>query len=148
MLRVRLSTDLLTGLLFLALGGFAIVYGWHYPIGTAARMGPGYYPLAVSLGLVLLGAVLIIRSFFVASETIGSIALRPLIFVLLGTLAFGLLVERTGFVIASFVVVFAARLADRDFRLIEVTLLAAFLVAFVGALFWLGLSLPLKPFVF
>jgi putative tricarboxylic transport membrane protein len=148
MLRMSLSTDLLTGLLFFALGGCAIVYGWHYPTGTAARMGPGYYPFVVSSGLLLLGAILIIRSFFVASETIGSIALRPLFFVLLGTLAFGLLVERTGFVVASFVVVFAARLADRDFRLLEVTLLATFLVAFVAALFWLGLSLPLKPFVF
>jgi Tripartite tricarboxylate transporter TctB family len=148
MLGMRLSTDLLTGLLFLALGGFAIVYGWHYPTGTAARMGPGYYPLLVSSGLIVLGAILFIRSFIWPGENVGTITLRPLFFVLLGTFVFGLLVERTGFVLASFVLVFAARLADRDFRLVEVALLAAVLVAFVAALFWLGLSLPLKPFAF
>jgi len=148
MLRIRLSTDLLTGLLFLALGGFAIIYGWNYPVGSAVRMGPGYYPLLVSCGLALLGTILIIRSFFLPGETIGTIALRPLLFVLIGTLVFGLLVERTGFVLASIVLVFAARLADRDFRFTEVALLAALLIALIAGLFWLGLSLPLKPFVF
>jgi hypothetical protein len=63
-MRIRLSTDFLTGLLFLALGSFAIIYGSRYPIGTASRMGPGYYPLLVSSGLVLLGCILVIRSFF------------------------------------------------------------------------------------
>ena len=40
-MKVRLSADLLTGLLFVALGGFAIIYGSRYAPGTAARMGPG-----------------------------------------------------------------------------------------------------------
>jgi putative tricarboxylic transport membrane protein len=144
-MRIRLSTDLLTGLLFLALAAFALAYGWSYPMGTAARIGPGYYPTLVASGLILLGLVLVVRSFFVPSDTIGEISLRPLFFVLLGTLVFGLMVEHSGFVLASIVLVFAARLADRDFRFVEVALLAGVLVAFIAALFWIGLSLPLKP---
>jgi hypothetical protein len=147
-MRIRLTTDLLTGLLFLGLGAFAIIYGWNYPIGTAARMGPGYYPMILASGLILLGSILVGRSFVTGNDddTLGEIAVRPLVFVLAGTLAFGLVVERTGFILASFLLIFAARLADRDFRLVEVTMLAAVLVVFIGALFWLGLSLPLKPF--
>jgi len=147
-MRIRLTTDLLTGLLFLGLGTFAITYGWNYPIGTAARMGPGYFPWIVAAGLLLLGGILVGRSILIENEAdvLGEVAVRPLLTVLAGTLAFALMVERFGFVLTGFVLVFAARLADRDFRLVEVTILAAVLVAFVAAMFWLGLSLPLRPF--
>ena len=145
-MRIRLTSDLLTGLLFVSLGAFAILYGWNYPAGTAARMGPGYYPTLIACGLILLGAILLGRAFLTQGEAIGTIALRPLLAVLAGTLAFALLVERAGFVLAGIVLVAVVRLADRDFRLIEVAALALGLVAFVAALFWFGLSLPLKPF--
>jgi hypothetical protein len=143
-MRIRLSTDFLTGLLFLALGAFAIIYGSRYPIGTASRMGPGYYPLLVSSGLVLLGIVLVVRSFFLAGDELEAINPRPLFFVLIGTLAFGLLIEHSGFVLAGILVVFLSRFADRDFRLLEVSVLAACLVAFIAGLFHFGLGLPLK----
>lgn len=147
-MRIRLSTDLLTGILFLALAGFVLVYGSRYPLGTASRMGAGYYPTLVSAALLLLGLVLALRGWFKPGEEVGEINPRPLLFVLAGTLAFAFLVERAGFVLAAVVLVFAARLADRGFRLVEVAILAAVLVCFIAALFWLGLSLPLKPFVF
>ena len=143
-MKIRLSTDLLTGLLFLALGAFAIVYGSRYPVGSAARMGPGYFPLLASSGLVLLGLVLVARSFLVTRDQVGVVNPRPLLLVLAGTLAFGLLVERTGLLFAGVLLVFATRLADRDFRLLEVAILAACLVAFAAAVFWYGLGLPLR----
>jgi len=142
---IRISTDLLTGLLFVSLGGFAIAYGWNYPLGTPARIGPGYYPMLVSSGLILIGIVLIGRSILMDSERLEPIAVRPMAFVLTGTLIFGSIVESSGFILASILLVVAARLADRDFRPLEVGILALVLVAFIAALFWLGLSLPLKP---
>lgn len=145
-MRIRITTDLVTGILFVALGLFAIGYGWNYPLGTPSRIGPGYYPLLVSSGLVLLGLILVIRSFFIAGDRIEGIALRPLVAVLLGTFLFGILVEKAGFVISAVLVVVLARLSDRDFRPLEVTILAVVLVGFIGSLFWLGLSLPLHPF--
>jgi hypothetical protein len=145
-LRIRITTDLVTGILFVSLGLFAIGYGWNYPLGTPARIGPGYFPLLVSSGLVLLGLILLIRSFFIAGDRIEGIALRPLAAVLLGTLLFGILVEKAGFVICAVLVVVLARLSDRDFRPLEVAILAVVLVGFIGSLFWFGLSLPLHPF--
>ena len=55
------SSDVLTGLLFLALGGFVILYGLRYAMGTAVRMGPGYFHFVTSVCLMLLGMVLVIR---------------------------------------------------------------------------------------
>jgi hypothetical protein len=143
-MQIRLSSDLLTGLLFLALGAFAMIYGSRYSLGTAARMGPGYYPLLASSGLVLLGVVLVVRSFLAATEPVGAVNLRPLLLILAGTLTFGLLLDRGGFILAALLLVFAVRLADRGFRFLEVAALAAFLLAFTLATFRYGLGMPLR----
>src|SRR5512137_88164 len=143
-MRVRLTPDLLTGLLFLALGGFVLVYGARYPIGSAVRMGPGYFPRLISSGLALLGLVLIVRALLRGGEAIGAIALRPLVVVLLGTFAFGLLIERAGFWVASIVLVFASRLVERELRLAEVGGLALLLTALITVIFRYGLGLPIR----
>ena len=143
-MRIRLSTDLLTGVLFLALGVFAVIYGSRYPLGTAARMGPGYYPLLASSGLILLGIVLVVRSLLAGADDVGAVKVRPVVLILASTLAFGLLIDRAGFILAGVVLVLAARLADREFRPLEVAVLALCLVAFTLAIFRYGLGMPLR----
>jgi hypothetical protein len=129
------------------LGAGALYISWRYPAGTAARMGPGYFPHMVSGLLVLLGGILIVRSWFRPGETIAIVDLRPLLFVLAGTIAFGLLIERAGFLAASVALVTASRLARPDFRALEVLLLATGLAACAALLFVyaLGLSVRLLP---
>jgi putative tricarboxylic transport membrane protein len=146
--RLLLSTDLLSGLLFAALGAGALYISWRYPAGTAARMGPGYFPHLVSSLLVLLGGILIVRAWFRPGEAIAIVDLRPLLFVLLGTVAFGLLIERAGLIVASVAVIVAGRLARPDFRVLEVLLLAVGLAGGAALLFVyaLGLSVRLLPF--
>jgi hypothetical protein len=148
-MKIRLTTDFLTGVLFLALGGFAIIYGSRYAVGTAARMGPGYFPLIASSGIVLLGIVLVVRSLLRGGEGLGSVHVRPLALVLLGTFLFGLTIERFGLLVAGSILVIASRLADRDFRIVEVGLLALGLVLLAAGIFQYGLGLPalrLLPF--
>jgi putative tricarboxylic transport membrane protein len=144
-MKVRLTTDFLTGLLFLAFGLFVIVYGSRYPLGTLQRMGPGYYPLLASSGLTLLGVILVARSFITGgSGEVGEINPRPLLMILLGTLAFGLLIERAGFLAASVAAVILTGFAERDIRLAETAALALGLTAFTTAIFWYALGMPLR----
>jgi hypothetical protein len=147
-MRIRLTTDFLTGVLFLALGGFAIIYGSRYPVGTAARMGPGYFPLIASSGIALLGAILVLRSWFRGGEEVGSIRVRPVVMVLVGTFLFGFLIERFGLLVAGGVLVIASRLADREFRIVEVVLLALGLVLLAAGVFRYALGLPLRVLPF
>jgi hypothetical protein len=147
-MRVRASTDLLTGLLFLGLGGFVFLYGSRYAMGTAVRMGPGYFPRMISIGLMLLGLVLVVRSLARGGEAMKGLALRPLLVVLVGTLAFGLLIEPAGFWPASILLVIVSRFADRGFRVVEVVGLALFLTALITAIFRYGLGLPLRMLPF
>ena len=143
-MKIRLSTDLVTGLLFVALGVFAIAYGWRYPVGTAARMGPGYFPLMISATLTLIGLALVVRSFLSQEDRLGSIGWRPLALILCGTLIFGLLIDRIGLLVSGILLVIAARLADREFRSVETGILAIAVTLGTGAVFLYGLGLPIK----
>jgi putative tricarboxylic transport membrane protein len=147
-MHLRLSTDLLSGLLFAALGATALYVSWRYPAGTAARMGPGYFPHLVGGLLLLLGGILALRALWRPGERVGTLDLRPLVFVLIATCSFGFLIERAGLLVAGVVLVVAARLARPDFRLLEVLLLAVGLAACATLLFVyaLGMNVRLLPF--
>ena len=55
---IRHPKDFLAGLIFVAFGIAAIVLGSGYPLGTAARMGPGYFPRILGILLIVLGGAL------------------------------------------------------------------------------------------
>jgi len=139
----KLSSDFLTGILFCGIGAVAIIIGSAYPIGTTARIGAGYFPLLVSTALVLLGGVLIIRSFLTETEEIGPVDFRPLLLLIVSILLFGLLIEDWGFPVAGLAVVIGARIAGRHYKPLETALLAAGLVGFCFLLFSYGLGLQL-----
>ena len=52
-LRIKSTQDFCTGCAFVAFGAGTVVLAQDYPLGSAARMGPAYFPTA--LGLVLVG---------------------------------------------------------------------------------------------
>jgi hypothetical protein len=143
-MKLRLSADLASGVLFIALGGFAIIYGSRYAVGTTARMGPGYFPLLISSGLVLVGGILVVRSLLASGDALGTIGWRPVLLVLAGVLAFGLLIDRIGLLVAGVLLIVAARLADRELRPVETAVLAVVLTLATGAVFLYGLGLPIR----
>ena len=71
-------------------------------LGTAFRMGPGYFPLVLSPFLILLGFVILIQAARVHGEPIGPIAWRGMLFILPAPIFFGLTVRGLGFVPSLF----------------------------------------------
>ena len=53
---IRHPKDFFAGVLFIAFGLGAIIVGSNYTLGTAARMGPGYFPRILGGLLVRAGA--------------------------------------------------------------------------------------------
>ena len=145
---MRLTANTASGLLFVAVGAFALWYGWNYPIGTSARIGAGYFPKLVSSMLIVVGILVFLREWWGEREALVAGRIRPAVAILTGVFGFGLLLERAGFIPAALLLVFAARLAGDDFDLKEVLLLSAVLIVGLGAIFWYGLGLPfsLLPF--
>jgi len=134
--------DLLAGVLFLAFGLAFLVLAQRYPMGSARRMGPGYFPQLLSLLLIGIGVATALRAFFTRTVPIGSIALRALLLLSLAVLAFAFTVERGGLAVAVVALVLIASAASPRFRLAPALALALALAAFAALLFGVGLGLP------
>ncbi|MFL5091344.1 MAG: tripartite tricarboxylate transporter TctB family protein [Xanthobacteraceae bacterium] len=142
-MNIRASKDFWAGIMFLSFAAVAVLAARGYAMGTAGRMGPGYFPMALGLVLGLLGLLIIARSVVAGSGAISGLQLRPLLVLAGAVLTFGLLIERLGLVITLVVVVAASAVASRESRPLEVAALAATLTAFSVGIFVYALRLPL-----
>ena len=59
---MHLHRDILAGTLFIVIGALALLGARGYPVGSAMRMGPGYFPAVLGVLLILLGALLGLRA--------------------------------------------------------------------------------------
>lgn len=148
MRRLHLNRDLVAGLMFATWGIAGLWVASEYPRGTALRMGPGYMPVMLCWGLVLLGGGLAIRGALKAGVTLTGWHLRPLVLVLVAILAFALLIEPAGLALATLAIVLIGAAGGREFKLMEAIALALGLAAGAVVLFAYGLnlSIPLWPF--
>jgi hypothetical protein len=141
---IRSRQDFLAGLLFVFIGAFALYLARDYPMGSAMRMGPGYFPTILGGMLVALGGGVLLRSLVLPGERLGAVALMPLLLVLASVALFAVTVERLGIVLSVVLVVFVSSAASGRFKWVEVTLLAVVMVALAVGLFTKGLGLPFK----
>jgi hypothetical protein len=141
---VRGLKDLLAGLLYIAIGGAALFFARSYSFGSTFRMGPGYYPVVCGGLLVLLGTILVLRSFIVGDTPPDRIRFGPLLLVLGATALFALCIERFGLAVSTGLVVIVSYLANERPRVVEALLLALVLVAVAVGVFAYGLQLPFK----
>lgn len=140
-------TDALAGLVFVLFGLFFGVQALGLEIGTAFRMGPGYFPLVLSAILILLGLLIIASAIHDrGSEGIGTLAWRGVLFILPAPIFFGLTVRGLGFVPAIFVTTLIAALASFKMRLHWALVLAASVTLFATVVFSYGLGLPFRRF--
>ena len=140
---IRNPKDFGSGCLFAGFGLVAVVLGATYPAGTAARMGPGYFPRALGIMLIVLGAILIIKSLRTTGARISMPTLKPLVVVLCSVVLFGLTVVPLGLVLATMLLVLASSVASHEFRWKEASIASVVLAAFVVAVFGYGLKLQL-----
>jgi len=141
---IRAPKDFWSGLMFLAFAAVALLSARGYSLGSAGKMGPGYFPLLLGLVLALIGAILVARSFVIQGERVGRLSVLPLMVVVLGVCLFAFSIGTLGLVVALVAVTVVSALASwKDFRLREAALLAAALAAFAVGVFVYGLRLPL-----
>jgi Tripartite tricarboxylate transporter TctB family len=145
-LDLRNNKDVLAGLLFLAIGVVAVIVARDYPMGTAMRMGSGYFPTVLGAILVLFGAYILARGARRGDKVQGAWGWRPLACIAAAMLLFGYLLPRFGLAPALAAMFFAAALGGREFRFREVLALTALMTAFAAVVFLYLLKLPFTLF--
>jgi hypothetical protein len=154
---IKSQKDFVSGLLFMAVGG-AFAYGATYSIGTAARMGPGYFPLMLGIILALLGAVVAFKALVVETpdgDKIGKWAWKPLTFIIAANLLFGIMIgglpsiglPPMGLIAGIFALTIVASLAGETFKLKEVLVLSVILSigSYMAFVVLLNLQFPVWP---
>jgi putative tricarboxylic transport membrane protein len=145
-MKITHPKDFFAGLMFFAFGLFGMVAAFEYPLGTAARMGPGYFPRVLGGILMLLGAALAARSFALKGGAVTPFAWKAIGVVLGAVAAFGAIVTHAGLVVATTVLIVISGLASREFNLRESLISSAILSVVAVLLFIVGLGLQFPIF--
>ncbi|MBJ7262924.1 MAG: tripartite tricarboxylate transporter TctB family protein [Burkholderiaceae bacterium] len=145
----RNKQDFWSGIMFIIVGlGFA-AQASTYQMGTAARMGPGYFPFWLGIVLSLIGAIVMLSSFSrkAGPTKIDRFDFRVLGLVVGSVILYGLILRPLGVYLSVFVLVVASSLASHEFNWKIAVGNAIFLVVFSYLAFikGLGLIFPLWP---
>jgi hypothetical protein len=143
---LRNNKRFLSGLMFLGIGAVSIYIAQDYPMGSALRMGPGYFPIVLSGILVAFGVYELILGILKPAPVIGNWSLRALIILPASAVIFGILMEWAGFIPAMIALIYASAFSSDEFKFWEVTALAIGLTAASVGLFIYGLGLPYPLF--
>ncbi len=144
------NRDYYTGALIALIGAAAAYEGSKYGIGSLEEMGSGFFPAAIGLGMILIGASIAISGGGMKEQAPGlqiyastAIDWRGWIAIIAGTCLFMGLAEYAGLLPAIFACVFVSALGSKSTRWREALILAACVTAFGVALFAIALKVQI-----
>jgi MFS family permease len=142
---IKNPRDFWAGIMFLAAGGLFAGIALTYKLGTAARMGPGFFPFLLGAILALLGLAIALSALRLRNKGPGVEKFHwgPMFWVLMPIVVFGFLLKILGMIVMGLFVVIVSSLGSQEFRLRPVVLLAVGLVIFCSLVFVTGLKLPI-----
>ncbi|WP_431275129.1 tripartite tricarboxylate transporter TctB family protein [Variovorax ureilyticus] len=151
-MRIKIDQrELISAGLMLAIGLATMAGGSNYHVGTAARMGPGFYPMLLG-GLLCLVSLLMVLSPAPAQDTAPEEAraapeYRAWACVTGGVIAFIVLGKHAGLVPATFGLVFISALGDRHNTWVTATLLGLGMSALAVLVFSVLLKIQFPLFI-
>ncbi len=142
MLRIEWR-DFIGGVLLLSFGLFFVIVAAGMDVGTAASMGPGYFPLLAG-GILLILAVIMVGQALVRAGPVPRPEWRPFFSVSVGIVIFAIAMDYLGLLPAIFAGVIASAIADPRSRPLPTLLLAVGLCAGAWLVFIYALRLPMQ----
>jgi hypothetical protein len=143
-LRIKNRQDFYGGLFFVSLGLFGVLFGKGYTMGSISRMGPGYLPMVLSYGLVIIGAFITIRSIRLGESHIEPGHWRPMIFILGSILVFAFLIPRGGLALSTLFVTILSSFGARHTRWRNTIVLGILMALLTVLVFIKLLGLPIS----
>lgn len=142
---IRRPKDFYAGILFIVSGTAALLLSRSYPLGSASRMGAGYFPRILAFLLIGGGVLLSLLALRSTQKEDTKILWRwrPLVIILFSVCLFSWAVDFLGLVAISLVLVFVASSASSEFRWKDALISGLLLGLAAAALFVYGLGIPL-----
>lgn len=133
----------LGALFLLGLAGLTFQQGAGLRMGSAASMGPGYFPMILVGFFILFAIILGVEAWRHPDERIAAGPLRPLVLMFAGVVLFSVLLKPAGGAVAIGALVAVTALAETDRTLKEIALLVLVVVALIWVIFGIALNLQL-----
>lgn len=148
-MKIRNQRDFGAGIMYIVIGLFFAIIATRYQYGTAAKMGPGYFPFWLGTIMALLGLLVLVKSMSAkaAIEAIPKFNWKVIGLITGSICLYAILLPKMGFIIAVLVLVMVASSASREFSWKVALINAVVLICFTYSVFVLGLKLqfPLLP---
>jgi len=142
---IKNPRDFWAGVMFLTIGVLFAGIALTYKLGTAARMGPGFFPFALGVILAALGIAILVTGLREKNKGPGVEKFHwgPVFWVLMPIVVFGFMLKIVGMLVMGMFVVIVSSIGSEEFKLRPVIFLAVGLVAFCALAFVGGLKLPI-----
>ena len=142
-MKIRNQRDFGAGIMYMVIGLFFTIVATQYPMGTAAKMGPGYFPFWLGILMTLIGLLVLVKSMGAkaAIESIPKFNWKIIAQITGSVVLYALLLPRMGFLVAVVVLVLVSAGASKEFTWKGSLINAAFLVTFTYSVFVVGLKL-------
>jgi Tripartite tricarboxylate transporter TctB family len=143
---IKNPKDFFAGVLFIVIAGVFASQLRELPIGSAFRMGPGYFPMVVAGLLGALGLIIMVGGLRDKGEPISRVPWRGLLLVVFPVVFFGLTLKGLGLVPSLAIMVFATTLASVHWNLRTALSNTAVLTIGGWLIFVKALGLPISVF--
>lgn len=141
--------ELLSAGLMMLIGAGTVIGSLHYDVRTLARMGPGYFPLLLGVGLMIIAGLILVTPSTELEDELRSHnkpQYRAWAFVVASVVLFIVLGKFGGLVPATFVLVLVSALGDRSNTLTSAVVLAAGVTLMAVGIFHYGLQMQFPLF--
>jgi len=144
-MQVRNSHDLWSGVMFMGFGLLFVILSRQYQLGTAAKMGPGYFPTVLGGIMAVLGLIIILGAFARSNpETkVGTIGFKEILLVVGAVATFAFLLAHVGMVLAIIAMTFVAASASHEFKVKETAINAIVISILAYLVFAKGLEVQM-----
>lgn len=138
------------GLIYLTLGAIGLFIGLGYPIGSVARMGPGFLPIVISCLLLAFAAVSIFKGMAAGRPQLPSVRVlakgaAPVLTVVISVVTFAAVCRVLGLFPSTLLLILMSATASPEFALKPKALAGAVIVSGTFSYIFvelLGLPLP------
>ena len=148
-MQVRNKQNFWSGVMFIVIG---LAFAWkstEYSMGTAARMGPGYFPFWLGVIMAILGAIVLLTSLRKKAEVteITKFDFKSVTIITASVVVFAYLLQPAGLIISMVVLVLISAAAAHDNNWKVTIANAIFLTVLCYLAFVVGLKLvfPIWP---